>query len=864
MTNIERVEEALKDGPIPAWLEDLEGMSGTRIRRFLSTLNAKRLLEVGCWKGSTFAASCQSPVLESATTIDSYVHFNGEEARRVSREVCEQHLVGKNWNIVEGNIYMLPYQTIPDNIDTFFYDGDHTPEATRRAIIVAFPHMAEDFVMVFDDANFRLVVEAAKRGLADCGAVIHKEWRLGEDVLEDKDGWWNGLYVIAGSKPKLPKCSAVCLTYDMPTRLSVINRSVECFLRQTVSDKEMVIVVDDPGIQLLFNHPQVKVVYSEQRCESLGHKYNLGCEQATGTVLLSWDDDDISLPLRMYQSARNIKNTKRKAVYHNPRAYYFLNGGHLQHEVKTGYAHNAAAFTKRAWELVGGYQAMNGPQDAQMDQDLRAHKLVTVVETDGSTEYSQYIYCWGDGQQHISGHSDTDKAYADNASRSVRGSYQITPRWPQDYVYMTRALTKLDRWDAPIEEKIASMMRVPARSAEPKTAPILTIGMAHRDDYQGIWATLGSWRLYHREVLEHVEFVVVNNSPRHSRHNKSTKQFTEARPNCRFIDYTEKTGTAAAKQQVYENAQGKAVLLTDCHVMMGPGVGRQILDFVEELDSNKEVGRLDLFHGPIMGDAGRDDDLVGTEFAPSWGTYMHGQWHTNQVAYKLGKPFTIWGSGCGMMLCLREAWLNFSPHMRGFGGEEGYIHQKFRNAGRQVWCLPWMRWLHRFGNMNGTSYPVPDRAFNYYISHYDVGSPTLEEIKECFKDDINDIMLKRLNREARMFFGERERSPIHALVEANFLKPDPGIQQWETEYLNNPIFNCPHREDRQGAVMCNVGCPSMRSEPVSVFGCKLYDLVTLGKRRTDLHQCMGCSALPVTSQMVRAQRLDNLLTQRTE
>ena len=52
------------------------------------------------------------------------------------------------------------------------------------------------------------------------------------------------------------------------------------------------------------------------------------------------------------------------------------------------------------------------------------------------------------------------------------------------------------------------------------------------------------------------------------------------------------------------------------------------------------------------------------------------------------EPFDVWGNGCGLFSCRRQAWLGFSEHFRGFGGEEGYIHEKFREAGRRVLCLP--------------------------------------------------------------------------------------------------------------------------------------------------------------------------------
>jgi hypothetical protein len=44
--------------------------------------------------------------------------------------------------------------------------------------------------------------------------------------------------------------------------------------------------------------------------------------------------------------------------------------------------------------------------------------------------------------------------------------------------------------------------------------------------------------------------------------------------------------------------------------------------------------------------------------------------------------------GMGVFACRKNNWLGFNPKFRGFGGEEGYIHEKYRKNGKQVICLP--------------------------------------------------------------------------------------------------------------------------------------------------------------------------------
>ncbi len=97
--------------------------------------------------------------------------------------------------------------------------------------------------------------------------------------------------------------------------------------------------------------------------------------------------------------------------------------------------------------------------------------------------------------------------------------------------------------------------------------------------------------------------------------------------------------------------------------------------------------------------------------------------------------------GLGLFSCRRAAWPGFNPHFRGFGGEEGYLHQKFRNRGQRCLCLPWLRWVHRFGRPDGVPYPVDwrDRIVNYLIGHREVGldeTPVLEHFRNLVPAEV--------------------------------------------------------------------------------------------------------------------------------
>ena len=66
---------------------------------------------------------------------------------------------------------------------------------------------------------------------------------------------------------------------------------------------------------------------------------------------------------------------------------------------------------------------------------------------------------------------------------------------------------------------------------------------------------------------------------------------------------------------------------------------------------------------------------------------MYGVWESSaDGADPELPPFDIPMQGLGLFACRREAWPRFNPAFRGFGGEEGYIHENFdaQAAGRSA------------------------------------------------------------------------------------------------------------------------------------------------------------------------------------
>lgn len=317
-------------------------------------------------------------------------------------------------------------------------------------------------------------------------------------------------------------------------------------------------------------------------------------------------------------------------------------------------------------------------------------------------------------------------------------------------------------------------------------SPKLTIGMATYDDYDGCYFTLQALRMYH--VLTDVELLVVDNQPgsagSETLRNQMAYFMQRYTAGVRYVAAPEVVGTSAPRNLVFEEARGEFVVCMDSHEFLAPGA---VLALLNWWDNNRDCR--DLIHGPMM-----MDDLfqVMTHFHDVWRDAMWGTWGcawewrdcplrttfqvpnftvldeggraafytltlnpqkldlnvdvpysghegplealgARRLGYRAEDDFQIPGQGLGLFSCRKDAWLGFNPLFRGFGGEEMYIHHKYRRAGHVTRCLGFLKWMHRFGRPKGSTYPLNsfDRVRNYVIGHQELELP-LDRVYEHF------------------------------------------------------------------------------------------------------------------------------------
>lgn len=286
-----------------------------------------------------------------------------------------------------------------------------------------------------------------------------------------------------------------------------------------------------------------------------------------------------------------------------------------------------------------------------------------------------------------------------------------------------------------------------SRSAIPPTRRgperLLTIGMATYNDYDGVYFSVQALRLYHPEITDDTEILVLDNDP-HGPSAAALKCLEDRVQGYRYFPYDRFQGTSV-KDLLFREANSEYVLVMDSHVLFPPGA---LAKFVEFLRSQGHS--LDLWQGPLLSDGLKP---LATHFNDVWSGGMHGQWAWDErAADPHSPPFEIPKQGMGVFACRKAAWPGFNPRFQGFCCEEGYIHEKIRRNGGASLCLPFLRWLHRFERPGGIPYkPIwRDRIRNFLIAYDELRldpAPVVEHFETVLGAEVARPMIEATLRE---------------------------------------------------------------------------------------------------------------------
>jgi hypothetical protein len=284
--------------------------------------------------------------------------------------------------------------------------------------------------------------------------------------------------------------------------------------------------------------------------------------------------------------------------------------------------------------------------------------------------------------------------------------------------------------------------RTPPGPTQPLGPARLCIGMSTYDDFDGVFFTIQALRMMHPEVLEDTSFLIIDNHPEAAAA-ESLRQLAAKVPNCGYLPFRGYRSTQV-RDLVFREANADIVLCVDSHILVLPGALRALLDYFQR---NPES--LDIVQGPLVDET--LSNVVGTHFTPGWNQGMWGQWGIDErVDNPTGESFEIPMQGLGLFACRRAAWPGVNPRFRSFGGEEGYLHEKFRRNGGRAICLPALRWTHRFERPRGIPYDIDweSRVRNYLFGWAEMRWDT-PEVEAHFTEYLGSAAVTPLQRAKR-------------------------------------------------------------------------------------------------------------------
>lgn len=274
---------------------------------------------------------------------------------------------------------------------------------------------------------------------------------------------------------------------------------------------------------------------------------------------------------------------------------------------------------------------------------------------------------------------------------------------------------------------------------------MFTLGMATYDDYDGVYFTTQAARLYHEDITE---IVIIDNNP-NSEYGKACKGLLNWQSKecpIKYIPFEQKVSTSV-RGEVFNHASNEHVIVCDSHVLFSKNAVKSLKDFY--LNDHKPY---DFIQGPML-----YDNIVSysTHLEPKWRDNFYGIWDTKKTDEKY---FEIPAMGLGSFSCKKSEWLGFHRLLKGFGGEEFYIHEKFRKKGGRCICLQDFKWIHRFNRPSGIPFKniLEDRVYNYFITRFDLGDGYKDVVEHFSSESLNKGIVKNIFSKAYRDFYNKE------------------------------------------------------------------------------------------------------------
>ncbi|UIJ33823.1 class I SAM-dependent methyltransferase [Allobranchiibius sp. GilTou73] len=190
----------------PRWAriaQDVAGFTGPNELAVLNVAAAvlpqdEAYLEVGTFKGRSLCAAVQDNGSKDFFVMENFMEFGmaGQEARAELEDNLSRHAGDASVRLLEGDCFKLMAQsgTVTKPVGVYFYDGEHTVLSHYLALAVAEPLLADEALVLVDDASWPVVQRAHRLFMRrHPGWTIAQTWNSGR---ADDPRWSNGLQAL--------------------------------------------------------------------------------------------------------------------------------------------------------------------------------------------------------------------------------------------------------------------------------------------------------------------------------------------------------------------------------------------------------------------------------------------------------------------------------------------------------------------------------------------------------------------------------------------------------------------------------------------------------------------------------------------
>lgn len=187
---------------------EIRGFSTGVMRRLISNLcrfekENLTYLEVGLYGGATLCAAFNNNSKLIGCGVEDYSQkFEDEGIFEHLKQNLEKFVPHEQAQIFNVDFFKkVPASSRP--VDIFFYDGEHSYESQYKALPHALPVLANEFVFIVDDYDWKDVWSSTGNVLAEMDAEgkisVVESWELTDDI-PDGPNWHNGVAIFLCKK----------------------------------------------------------------------------------------------------------------------------------------------------------------------------------------------------------------------------------------------------------------------------------------------------------------------------------------------------------------------------------------------------------------------------------------------------------------------------------------------------------------------------------------------------------------------------------------------------------------------------------------------------------------------------------------